>query len=654
MKRKSLLMTGLILGSFAFSGMAFAAENEEVPTYSFDPMVVTATRTERAVVDTPANVQVFTQKDIKEKGYQSTFELVRNAAQANAHSYQEDGDDYGGMISRVRVRGIDNGTLVLINGNPANFNNSAVLTSVPVDQIERVEVVKGASSVLYGPQAMGGVINIITKKVEKNGEVHGNISVATGNYKTEGAINLRTDYVNLGYKMAGFRDHNNAVYPGITGGEGKAAAFDIVDKKGYQFYADVALAKDLTFSYSRVENKSSYISGNFKNWQAIMDKRANYITRYNNYGLNYDNKDNGWKVSLGMNKLYKDNVYDKTYPKKYSDSWYDGYDANIDVQKTFRLNSKKDTLVVGVDIQREKMEALSGTKLNTNGRNAQSLFQSWNIHPTDRLEFILGLREYWLGKSRYQNSDFQWLPQVQGRYKLDDQSNVYFNVGKSFEMPSVQSGFSYDTGSGSGYLVNPDLKPQVGWSYEVGYKKETDKSSLGVDVFYMTVKDKLFWDKLYHADGSYDNIMRNRDEWKNYGVEVNYKRKFSDKWDVDLGVTAQNPVATSSGVDSQDTSKFILNVGAGYKVGKFAANTRVFSYLARELCYYNRQHTGTKPKDHHLKNTCDLTISLSYNPTKEDTFRITGRNLLDRKDMLTNYEYLVRPANFVVSYERSF
>lgn len=647
----SKLMLAAAAGSML--GGVVTVYASETPAFELDPMVVTATRTERAIVDTPANVQVFTQADIKEKGYQSTFELVRNAAQANAHSYQEDGDDYGGMTTRVRVRGIDNGTLVLVNGNPANFNNSSTLTSIPIDQIERVEVVKGASSVLYGPQAMGGVINIITKKVEKTGQLHGNVTALTGNYKTEGSINLRTDYVNLGYKQANFRDFHDAVYPGTTGGQGKATAFDIVDKKGYQFYADAALAKDLTFSYSRVENKSNFIAGTFNNWKADMNKKTEYITRYNNYGLHYDNKKNGWKASLGMNKLYKLNTPDTSYPKKNSLSWYDGYDASLDVQKTFKLNAKNDTLVVGFDIQREKMEALSGTRLNSNGRNAKSLFQSWAVHPFERMEIILGLREYWMGSSKYQSSDFQWLPQLQGNYKLDDQSNVYFNVGRSFEMPSVQSGFSYET-SGAGYMVNPDLKPQTGWSYEIGYKKETEKASLAVDAFYMTVKDKLFWDKVYTDATTYYNIMRNHDDWKNYGIEVNYKQRLSDKWDVDFGVTAQNPVATSSGVKSQDTSKYILNIGVGYKLGKFAMNTRAFSYLARELCYYNAEHTASKPKDHHLKNTCDLTMSLSYKPTKDDTFRLTGRNLLDRKDMLTNYEYLVRPINFVLSYERSF
>ena len=109
-------MSILILGAACkdFS-VAYAAEEE---SFSLDQIVVTATRTEKAIIDTPANTQVITAEDIKNGGYTSAFETVKNLSQANAHTYQEDGGDYGGMMSRIRMRGIDQGTLVLINGNP--------------------------------------------------------------------------------------------------------------------------------------------------------------------------------------------------------------------------------------------------------------------------------------------------------------------------------------------------------------------------------------------------------------------------------------------------------------------------------------------------------------------------------------------------------
>ena len=70
----------------------------------------------------------------------------------------------GGMSAKILIRGNDKGTLVMIDGAPINMNNVYFLNTLPVEAVERIEIVKGASSVLYGSEASSGVINIITKK----------------------------------------------------------------------------------------------------------------------------------------------------------------------------------------------------------------------------------------------------------------------------------------------------------------------------------------------------------------------------------------------------------------------------------------------------------------------------------------------------------
>ena len=184
----AILMSMLMSTSALWGGTALAAE--DIQEYALDTMVVTATRTEKTVQDTPANVTVITQKELKDSGYQSVFQAVRELSQANCHTYQEDGGDYGGMMSRIRVRGIDDGTLVLVNGNPSNYMNHATLNTVPMDQIEKIEIVKGSNSVLYGPQAMGGVINIITKRPSKTGAVTGSVIGGIGSNKKLAGANV--------------------------------------------------------------------------------------------------------------------------------------------------------------------------------------------------------------------------------------------------------------------------------------------------------------------------------------------------------------------------------------------------------------------------------------------------------------------------------
>ena len=245
-----------------------------------------------------------------------------------------------------------------------------------------------------------------------------------------------------------------------------------------------------------------------------MNKLSQYNSTYNSYSLAYDNKDTGWKTVLGYNTMDL-----SCLPLKGSSySKYDGYNANFDLQKKFNLKNN-DSLILGVNANRESMETQT-TAFNKAGRNSFSAYQSWDVHTSDAFELILGLREYYIGSNQYYDSDFQLLPQVQGVYKANPVSNYYFNVGKSFEMPAINSTFYYN----SNYGINSALKPQSGWTYELGYKVDDGTTAFTADVFHMKIKDKFFWDK--EADGT--NIMRNRDEWENTGLELNYKQKLDE------------------------------------------------------------------------------------------------------------------------------
>ena len=285
-----------------------------------------------------------------------------------------------------------------------------------------------------------------------------------------------------------------------------------------------------------------------------------------------------------------------------------------------------------------------GDTVRNNGYTTYSLFQSYDHKFSDRFNMILGLRELWINKSENQGKDFQVLPQIQGLFKLNDKSSAYFNVGRSYILPSADTGF-YN----GAILPNTDLNPQTGWTYEAGYKYENEKSSLTAGVFHMDVKDRFYWSI---DPGTGKSILRNGEKWKNTGFEVNYKQKITNNLDFSLGATVQNPKLQVNGQWGQDAAKYILNVGTNYHKNKFMADLRLFSYLKREEAYYGRD--GGYTKDHKLKDYYDLTLSVTYKPTNMDTFQLTGYNLLNRKDYINSYEYYTAPARYVLRYERKF
>ncbi|MBU2567396.1 MAG: TonB-dependent receptor plug domain-containing protein, partial [Elusimicrobia bacterium] len=123
---------------------------------------ITLTRKPQPMAELPANMSVITSKEIEKSGARNVSEAIENLTSINIA-------EYGTLGSQTSVR-IRNSTseqvLVLMNGQPINGVSfgSPNLTFLPADSIERIEVVRGASSVLYGANAVSGVINIITKK----------------------------------------------------------------------------------------------------------------------------------------------------------------------------------------------------------------------------------------------------------------------------------------------------------------------------------------------------------------------------------------------------------------------------------------------------------------------------------------------------------
>ncbi len=167
-------MAALITGTM-YAGNVYAAE--ETQEFNLDPMVVTATRMEKRDVDVPASTEVLTAEDIKKSGAKSVHVALQIVTGLTYAAFGPTGSSMGTMNNDVTVRGNDNGTLVMMNGVPISWRTKYNLESISTDNIERIEVVKGSGSVLYGSEASGGVINIITKKKMNN-----TVSVGIGNY----------------------------------------------------------------------------------------------------------------------------------------------------------------------------------------------------------------------------------------------------------------------------------------------------------------------------------------------------------------------------------------------------------------------------------------------------------------------------------------
>ena len=179
---KGMLMAALICGSLSVLNVASA---EELQSFEMDEFVVTAARTETRLVDTPANISVVGAEQIEERKYQDMGEVLKDV---DGVTVLDTG--LGTKEKMIKLNG-DDRVLVLVDGRRVGTDmgsNDGGRGSIDMNMlpdtsvIERVEVLKGAGGALYGSEAVGGVINIITKKADMT---NGKISLGFGSFGAE-------------------------------------------------------------------------------------------------------------------------------------------------------------------------------------------------------------------------------------------------------------------------------------------------------------------------------------------------------------------------------------------------------------------------------------------------------------------------------------
>jgi vitamin B12 transporter len=174
---KQLLLAGATLATA--TAMSQQVKTDTLKTQTLGQVVVTATRTEVQQNKTPQSITVINRKDIETTGAQEFTDLLKKNAAVNIVQYP-------GLLSGIGIRGfrpqtggLNQRALLLIDGRPAGTANLATINS---SDIERIEVLKGPASALYGSQAMGGVVNVITR--QSAGAIRSTVSAEYGSFQT--------------------------------------------------------------------------------------------------------------------------------------------------------------------------------------------------------------------------------------------------------------------------------------------------------------------------------------------------------------------------------------------------------------------------------------------------------------------------------------
>ena len=607
---------------------------------------VTANRMALLNLDTPAAMDVITDKDIMNSGAKNAFDAVNMVPGITSFSYGASGLEYGAMDSRVNIRGLERGSLILVNGVPMNLNGKGGLSSIPTGSIARIEVLKGAASALYGSDAMSGVVNVITKTPTKEG---GSATIGVGNMGSQTyKINYGTPRFLIGIER-GFFGKQDPSTPVRT---------DSVDHpRGYEYYTardkgnsigifmSGKLSDKVTLNFSRFEGKSAYA-------QLSTESNATNRNRHSTTYAYDDSKNNAsliYKDGNTTGTLFYNDRDLKGKNRKHSLPSYTSNDSNyiarqygFDVQHEWDFRGGKDYLIAGVLGKRETYRTTSGPVYANPHRHSLALYGSYSYQINPKWTTILGLR-YTDIKDPVKNQHVL-TPQFQLNHRINKESSVYMNVGKAFTMPNLSDTFKtvnrqYQSVSGR------NLKPEEGWNYELGYKHITNKDSWKVAAFYMDFKNFFSW----KPDSNGRNTIRvNGGRYRNVGIEAEYGRKLTDRLKMSIGASYSNPkqMEIDKNYWKQANPKLQFTGGIHYNSSTWTAGSSI-NFVTKRM---KNRDGGINP------NLVAWNAYVGYQFNENSSIRLDARNLLNRHNVISNgdWEYWDEPFNYQLSYTQKF
>lgn len=633
---RNAVMVSLLAGTtVVWGGTAFAAE--DLQEFALDDMVVTATRTESKMVDVPVNTTVISAEKIADRHYLDVADALKDVPGANVLD-----TGVGAYEKKVVLNG-DERVLVLVDGKRVNIDMGTMsrasydLNQMPdVSLIERIEVVKGHGGALYGSDAVGGVINIITKKMDHS---YGKVSMGFGSHQARDAKAMYT------------------IKEGKTGVMVAASKY----KQGYHEYKDakteankrwpaastyenekvsVKLSQELSetsnlelgYDFSKFEGVRSYStkakSASFSN------KKTNDF--YAKYDWTVNDKDQGF-IQLYRNKYDYYNAGDM----------YET-DTGFEAQQNITL-SDNNRLVVGASYRKAKaLNATSYTAEKSINNKAVFVSDQWEFAPSWTLD--AGVR---YDKHSTAGSKTTWSAGL--NKKFDENSHAYFNWGQVFKAPTLDDLYYYSVmewGS-SKYenYGNPNLKPEKGDTWTIGYgTKIADKTSVNISYFQSKLEDAIDWDTTYSANGSV-SIARNVDKQKKNGMELSVAHELNDNWDLEASYTYIRVKNNEHGSGYVRDANYIPNMyrfGVRYHDDLWNAD------------FFLRGGSGADKSAYVDSKYMTLDMSVAYKATKDLSFYAKGYNLFNKAYAESagvnggTYTYPAQGRRFIIGAEYTF
>lgn len=563
---------------------------------NLDKIVVTPSKMSQISNDSSQTVDVIGSKEIELQGTEQLSDVLTDITSANISNYGGPGG-----TQHLRMRGSTSAqVLIMVDGLPINNprDGEADLSTIPVDNIDRIEVVHGPASSAYGSSAMGGAVNIITKNPPGEGK------------KIEAITKFGTYRTYLEQISAGGRLGPLGCI--ITAGYESSAGF----RTNTEFNSKNANAKfnyDLN-SWNSLKLNSSFFKSKAGTPGPITspDPDDKQTTLNNTTDIKWDfNPDQTTSIS---SRFY--NIYDRLqFNENETESFFDT--AGI---------ATHTTKVTGGEIQLNKKfasiyEAVLGVNYVSNTNNSTSSGKHKYSVNAGYIENKLNLLEQLTlnlnGRvDDYSNFGTQFNPSAGIVYKINELNRLRGSIGRSFRAPTFNDLYWPDEGWAKG---NPNLKPEKGITYEIGYDTDINKYISGGITYYRNVYSNLInW-----AEVSDVWTPLNVDSAIIDGIELENTLSFTDNFSINAKYTFLHAL-------DKKTHKFLI-----YQPENKIDCALKYKFPHNLLVEIKGQFTGTRYADTQnsskVKSFYTMGINVSKKIGNNFTYLLSINNMLNKK-----------------------
>ncbi|MFO7750304.1 MAG: TonB-dependent receptor [Desulfobacteraceae bacterium] len=537
----------LVVFGYPFSLLAAEQAKE---TYSLGEVVISATRSEIPVFDAAQSVTVISSEELAASPFERVEDIVRSVP--GMYNFRHYALQTNGIVSPLKMRGVgSNRILILVDGVPQNdnFNNSIAWVAwghIPKETIQRIEIVRGPTSALYGSEGLGGVIHIITKKPETKRETV--VRGEAGTADTYGGYGYHSQKINdFGFMVAGGYEESDGFYmkedPKAYEIKRYREAGKVLGKATY----DISPGSDISFAGLYYDHETG------KGRRSFYDELA-----LDQYWMNYNHDGD----SIDLKGLVYFNRADKT---AFQDTAKDNYASLLrreempsttygaDIQGTIPLGSQT-KFTLGAAYKEASWDYDDEYVASTRDVGAEgkqrfiSPFTNLDLHfLDDTLIVTLGARYDWIetsdganwdnqgsaGKPAYDNTfdvttEGSFSPKLGVTWHPDGKTTFRASGGKGFRAPSLFELYKVHVRGGGTYYreANPDLEPEKIWSWDVGVERFLTDSLWSRLTFYHSSARDYIGDRLTGTgtfsggQTRYEYQLDNISEVDIYGVET--------------------------------------------------------------------------------------------------------------------------------------